>query len=199
MSPEQAAGERDDRRPQRSLLARHPRLPDADRASRRSSPTSTPAMLVKHISERPIPVEQRRGDVPQDLARSVMMLLEKDPANRFPSASALVTALDTREAPAPRVSARRSLGRRRQRRASRIPRASSPGSWSRTSSIGPRATGTRTGRATARRRMRRMRRHRSRTAISACRSPAPRRRTSCAAGRIRTSSGSARRSRRICS
>src|SRR6476620_2070559 len=60
---------------------------------------STPAMLVKHISERPIPVEQRRADVPTDLARSIMMLLEKEPANRFPDASALVIALDTRTSP----------------------------------------------------------------------------------------------------
>jgi hypothetical protein len=37
--------------------------------------------------------------VPPDLARSVMVLLEKEPANRFPNAAALVTALDTREAP----------------------------------------------------------------------------------------------------
>jgi serine/threonine-protein kinase len=55
---------------------------------------STPAMLVKHISERPTPVTQRRSDVPQDLARAVMLLLEKDPAMRFPSAESLVTALD---------------------------------------------------------------------------------------------------------
>ena len=56
---------------------------------------STPAMLVKHISERPTPVTQRRADVPVDLGRAVMMCLEKDPAMRFPSASAMVTALDT--------------------------------------------------------------------------------------------------------
>ena len=55
---------------------------------------STPAMLVKHISERPTPVTQRRSDIPQDLARAVMLLLEKDPAMRFPSAASLVTALD---------------------------------------------------------------------------------------------------------
>ena len=61
--------------------------------------TSTPAMLVKHISERPTPVSQRRSDVPQDLARAVMMCLEKDPAGRFPSAGALVTALDTGQVP----------------------------------------------------------------------------------------------------
>ncbi|MEX2180138.1 MAG: serine/threonine-protein kinase, partial [Gemmatimonadaceae bacterium] len=57
--------------------------------------TSTPAMLVKHISEQPTPIGQRRSDVPQDLSRAVMMCLEKDPDRRFPSASALVTALDT--------------------------------------------------------------------------------------------------------
>jgi len=104
MSPEQAAGEReiDGRSDLYSLgilgyqmLTGEPPFVAA----------STPAMLVKHISERPIPVEQRRGDVPTDLARSVMTLLEKEPSNRFPSAAALVTALDTREAPAPRVSA----------------------------------------------------------------------------------------------
>ncbi|HJQ18861.1 MAG TPA: serine/threonine-protein kinase [Gemmatimonadaceae bacterium] len=66
---------------------------------------STPAMLVKHISERPTPVTQRRSDVPSDLARAVMMCLEKEPANRFPSAGALVTALDSGHVPEPRVSA----------------------------------------------------------------------------------------------
>ena len=52
-------------------------------------------MLVKHISERPTPVNERRPDVPTDLTRVVMTLLEKDPSNRFPSAQALVAALDT--------------------------------------------------------------------------------------------------------
>jgi hypothetical protein len=65
---------------------------------------STPAMLVKHISERPTPVEQRRSDVPLDLARAVMMCLEKDPAMRFPSATALVSALDTGYVPERRPS-----------------------------------------------------------------------------------------------
>ncbi len=62
---------------------------------------STPAMLVKHISERPTPVSQRRSDVPQDLARAVMMCLEKDPAGRFVNAGAMVTALDTGNVPMP--------------------------------------------------------------------------------------------------
>jgi serine/threonine-protein kinase len=103
MSPEQAAGEReiDGRSDLYSLgilgyqmLTGEPPFVAG----------STPAMLVKHISERPIPVEQRRTDVPQDLARAVMMLLEKDPANRFSTASALVTALDSGVVPPPRSS-----------------------------------------------------------------------------------------------
>ena len=100
MSPEQAAGERtiDGRSDLYSLgivayqmLAGEPPFVAG----------STPAMLVKHISERPLPVQQRRADVPDDLARAVMLLLEKDPANRFPSASALVAALDTGNIPTP--------------------------------------------------------------------------------------------------
>jgi len=103
MSPEQAAGEReiDGRSDLYSLGILGYQMLTGEPPFVASS---TPAMLVKHISERPMPVEQRRSDVPQDLARSVMMLLEKDPANRFPSAGALVAALDTREAPAPRAS-----------------------------------------------------------------------------------------------
>ncbi|HET9424033.1 MAG TPA: serine/threonine-protein kinase [Gemmatimonadaceae bacterium] len=56
--------------------------------------SSTPAMLVKHLSERPAAVEQRRADVPRDLARVVMTLLEKDPAARFSSAAMMVKVLD---------------------------------------------------------------------------------------------------------
>jgi serine/threonine-protein kinase len=63
--------------------------------------SSTPALLVKQISERPTPVDVHRPDAPEDLARAVMMLLEKDPANRFPSADALVVALDTGNVPFP--------------------------------------------------------------------------------------------------
>src|SRR5262245_3395024 len=98
MSPEQAAGDRqvDGRSDLYSLgivayqvLVGEPPF----------GATSTPAMLVKHISERPTPVSQRRSDVPQGLARAVMMCLEKDPASRFPSAAAMVTALDTGHVP----------------------------------------------------------------------------------------------------
>ncbi|MDE3127537.1 MAG: serine/threonine protein kinase [Gemmatimonadota bacterium] len=100
MSPEQAAGERviDGRSDLYALgivayqmLAGEPPF----------SAASTPAMLVKHISEAPVPVEQRRADVPQDLARAVAIMLQKDPANRFPSAGDLVKALDGGIMPAP--------------------------------------------------------------------------------------------------
>jgi serine/threonine protein kinase len=56
--------------------------------------SNTPSMLVKHLSEKPIPVDERWPDLPPDLARAVMMCLEKDPANRFPSAAAFAVALD---------------------------------------------------------------------------------------------------------
>jgi len=102
MSPEQAAGEReiDGRSDLYSLGILGYQMLTGEPPFTASS---TPAMLVKHISERPVPVEQRRADVPTDLGRSIMMLLEKDPSNRFPNATALVAALDTRSAPAPRA------------------------------------------------------------------------------------------------
>ncbi|MEO8579104.1 MAG: serine/threonine-protein kinase [Gemmatimonadales bacterium] len=56
--------------------------------------SNTPSMLVKHLSERPIPVDERWPDLPPDLSRAVMMCLEKDPADRFPSAAAFSLALD---------------------------------------------------------------------------------------------------------
>jgi serine/threonine-protein kinase len=61
---------------------------------------NTPSMLVKHLSERPVPVDQRRLDLPADLARIIMLLLEKDPANRFPDAQSLVVALSGGQMPA---------------------------------------------------------------------------------------------------
>ncbi|CAN5913855.1 hypothetical protein BH11GEM1_BH11GEM1_04190 [soil metagenome] len=98
MSPEQAAGDReiDGRSDIYSLGILGYQMLTGDPPFTASS---TPAMLVKHISELPIPVDQRRSDVPPDLARSVMIMLEKDPSRRFPSAAALVAALDSREAP----------------------------------------------------------------------------------------------------
>jgi serine/threonine-protein kinase len=60
---------------------------------------STPALLVKHLSERPEPIISRRRGIPPDLERAVMLLLEKDPDLRFPSAAALAAALETGNVP----------------------------------------------------------------------------------------------------
>src|SRR6185295_15076926 len=56
--------------------------------------SSTPAMLVKHLSEQPMPLQMKRAGMPADLAAAVMCLLAKDPAHRFADANALVAALD---------------------------------------------------------------------------------------------------------
>lgn len=56
--------------------------------------TSTPALLVKHLSERPMPIDQR-ANVPPDLARAVMLCLEKNPDDRFRDAREFVAALET--------------------------------------------------------------------------------------------------------
>ena len=60
---------------------------------------NTPSMLVKHLSEQPVPVNERWPDLPADLARAVMICLEKDPESRFPNAAALAVALGTGEMP----------------------------------------------------------------------------------------------------
>src|SRR6478736_3899529 len=56
--------------------------------------SNTPSMLVKHLSEQPIPVDERWPDLPPDLSRAVMLCLEKDPNDRFPNAAAFAVALD---------------------------------------------------------------------------------------------------------
>ncbi len=61
---------------------------------------NTPAMLVKHLSEAPVPIERRSGNVPADLARAVMLCLEKNPGDRFATARDLVKALDSGDVPA---------------------------------------------------------------------------------------------------
>ncbi len=66
---------------------------------------TTPVLLVKHLTETPVPVEERRPDTPPMLAAMVMRLLEKDPAHRFQSATELAQALRSGIVPSP---ARRS-------------------------------------------------------------------------------------------
>lgn len=93
MSPEQSAGDRDiDGRTDLyalGIVAYQMLCGDLP-----FNATSTPALLVKHLSERPMPVDQR-ANVPPDLARAVMLCLEKNPDDRFPDARAFVQALET--------------------------------------------------------------------------------------------------------
>ncbi len=93
MSPEQSAGDRDiDGRTDLyslGIVAYQMLCGDLP-----FNATSTPALLVKHLSERPVPIDQR-ANVPPDLARAVMLCLEKNPDDRFPNARAFVQALET--------------------------------------------------------------------------------------------------------
>ncbi|MEP7380699.1 MAG: serine/threonine-protein kinase [Gemmatimonadota bacterium] len=100
MSPEQSMGERevDGRSDLYSLGVVGYQMLTGDLPF---NATSTPALLVKHISEMPTPVHERAPHVPPDLGRAVMMMLEKEPENRFPSAAALATALESGEVPEP--------------------------------------------------------------------------------------------------
>ena len=97
MSPEQSAGDRDiDGRTDLyalGIVAYQMLCGDLP-----FNATSAPALLVKHLSEKPIPIEQRAA-VPPDLARAVMLCLEKNPDDRFPSARAFVQALETGNVP----------------------------------------------------------------------------------------------------
>ena len=55
---------------------------------------TTPVIMMKQVTEQAVPPSRLRGGVPPDLERIVMRLLEKDPANRFPTGSDVVAALD---------------------------------------------------------------------------------------------------------
>jgi hypothetical protein len=92
MSPEQALGERelDGRSDIYSLgVVGYQML--AGRTPFRAA--NTPAMLVKHISETPHPVESLRPDVPPALAHAVMRALAKKPEQRWSDATEFRAAI----------------------------------------------------------------------------------------------------------
>ena len=97
MSPEQSAGDRDiDGRTDLyalGIVAYQMLCGDLP-----FNASSAPALLVKHLSEKPVPIDQR-ALVPPDLARAVMLCLEKNPEDRFPDARSFVQALETGHVP----------------------------------------------------------------------------------------------------
>ena len=102
MSPEQAVGERevDGRSDLYSLavvgyhlLAGEPPFKAAN----------TPAMLVKHMSERPRPIRERRPDVPAYLAVAIDRALAKRPEDRWADAAEFRDALDSAQNSATRL------------------------------------------------------------------------------------------------
>ncbi len=68
--------------------------------------SNTPAMLMKHLSERPRPLSQVRGDLPPNLVQAIDRALAKGRDERWVDAQAFADALadDAALAPAPRRS-----------------------------------------------------------------------------------------------
>jgi serine/threonine-protein kinase len=93
MSPEQALGERevDGRSDLYSLAVVGYHLLTGETPFKA---VNTPAMLVKHVSERPRPVRERRPEVPAYLAVAIDRALSKRPEDRWADAAEFRDALD---------------------------------------------------------------------------------------------------------
>jgi serine/threonine protein kinase len=126
MSPEQALGERelDGRSDIYSLgVVGYQML--AGRTPFRAA--NTPAMLVKHLSETPHPVESLRPDAPVALARAVMRALAKKPEDRWSDAAELRAAiLDQRSSASISAPAADDRWGKQPQSVQEEPRASSP-------------------------------------------------------------------------
>jgi serine/threonine protein kinase len=94
MSPEQALGERevDGRRDIYSLAVVGYQMLAGETPFKAAN---TPAMLVKHVSERPRPIRDQRPDVPAYLAVAIDRALSKRPEDRWADAAEFRDALDT--------------------------------------------------------------------------------------------------------
>ena len=93
MSPEQALGEReiDGRSDLYSLAVVGYHMLTGETPFKA---VNTPAMLVKHVSERPRPVRERRPEVPAYLAVAIDRALSKRPEDRWSDAAEFRDALD---------------------------------------------------------------------------------------------------------
>jgi serine/threonine protein kinase len=99
MSPEQALGERevDGRSDLYSLAVVGYHMLAGDPPFKAAN---TPAMLMKHVSERPRPLRERRPEVPAYLAVSIDRALAKRPEDRWTDAAEFRDALDGAQASA---------------------------------------------------------------------------------------------------
>ena len=97
MSPEQALGEReiDGRSDLYSLAVVGYHLLAGDTPFKAAN---TPAMLVKHVSERPKPIRERRPEIPAYLAVAIDRALSKRPEDRWADAAEFRDALDAGQA-----------------------------------------------------------------------------------------------------
>jgi eukaryotic-like serine/threonine-protein kinase len=95
MSPEQCAGDRsvDGRSDIYSLGIVGYQMLSGDLPF---SASNTPGMFVKHLTEQPRPIGERVQGLPEDLGAIIMRCLAKEPGDRFPTATALVDALNGR-------------------------------------------------------------------------------------------------------
>jgi serine/threonine-protein kinase len=101
MSPEQALGEReiDGRSDLYSLAVVGYHMLAGDTPFKASN---TPAMLVKHVSERPRPIREQRPEVPAYLAVAIDRALAKRPEDRWADAAEFRDALDGAQVSPPR-------------------------------------------------------------------------------------------------
>jgi predicted Ser/Thr protein kinase len=100
MSPEQALGERevDGRSDIYSLGIIAYQMLAGDPPFRASN---TPAMLVKHVSETPRPLDQLRPDAPRAMTNAIARALAKRPEDRWPDAAAFRDAVSGAREAAP--------------------------------------------------------------------------------------------------
>jgi serine/threonine-protein kinase len=93
MSPEQASGQRD-LTPASDLYALGVVLYEMLTGAYPYKVSEPPNYMLAHLTQAPIPMVTRVGDMPRDVDRLVQRLLEKAPADRYATAEALITAID---------------------------------------------------------------------------------------------------------
>jgi serine/threonine-protein kinase len=101
MSPEQASGDVVDGRSDLYSLGLTAYFAATGHSA--ISGESTQKILARQLTESVPPVEQARPDLPPALATAIDRSVEKDPADRFQTAEALVDALDAAQLAAPEI------------------------------------------------------------------------------------------------